>query len=162
MITLILFAVIGAVLLLLVLDYGDMWVFEKIFVVFSGLVIGAFFSIIPMVIIAAVSPQHEEVVAEYKIVNIKDNMSVKRVGIMPIEGTMKYVFYYHTASGGYSLKMIDYTNASIRYSDTARVIKIKSCPSRIARLFTLLDGGDRYIIEVPAGTITTDFELNAE
>lgn len=106
--------------------------------------------------------------SEQKIITLQDNNSIKGsfyLGTGNIDGKMKYVYYYEF-NGMYVMEQLDYNLVKVRFVQTApRVLKFTKCAtdSWINNFAYDFDVNvSSYIIEVPEGTIKTNFNLDAQ
>jgi hypothetical protein len=103
------------------------------------------------------------------IVSLKDNTSIKGhffLGTGHIEGSMKYVFYVENNDKSYSMNILEFDKARIKYSENKPKLKItQTTPIKkqwnnwaidLSSIKTI------YLIEVPTGTIKNDFQLDSE
>ena len=102
------------------------------------------------------------------IETLQDNNSVSGnffLGTGQIEGKMKYVFYYEE-NGLYRMMQLNYNLVQIKYSDSKPKVNVtENYPSNsIINYFAIdLDIYDKtYIIEVPKGTIKSNYNLDAQ
>jgi len=103
-----------------------------------------------------------------EIVNLQDNSSISGnffLGCGQINGEMKYVFY--TKSNGlYKMEQIDYDVVQIRYSNGKPKVNITDwyITDSFINNFALDSylGTNTYIIDVPEGSITNNFKLDAQ
>ena len=126
-------------------------------------------SIVVMISVSAFTKVPEEVnVESYTyIYNIQDNMVTEGGGGLfhtVIDGE-PYYFYYYKVRGGYKLGRIPTYKATIRYSsDHPRLVEAKE-RYRNEIVWWWKFGNTlktRYYIDVPEGTIVSDFKLDAK
>lgn len=132
--------------------------------------IGAIFGLIIGIAIAFILPMDTyEKHYSINIVTLQDNNSTKGdflLGCGNINGQMKYTFYYEE-NGLYAMKQLDHDLVKIKYSDgqpKVNVIEKKHPTNKWINAFALdLFLFDKtYVIEVPKGTIHTDYSLDAQ
>jgi hypothetical protein len=143
----------------------EMWLLWVFCSVASGL-ISAFCG---FMVALCFSMDYETVKWDRKIVSLKDNSSIKGrffLGSGHIEGSMKYVFYVENNDDSYSMKMLDYYEARIKYSKNAPKLKTtQTRPIKNQWNNWAIDAHQvhtKYLIEVPNGTIKNDFKLDSE
>lgn len=102
------------------------------------------------------------------IVTLQDNNSVSGhffLGSGQIDGKMQYVFYIED-DGLYKMHQIDYNLVQIKYTDSipkVNVYEITETDAFINHFAIDWNLGDQtYIIEVPKGTIKTNYNLDAQ
>lgn len=161
---------IGTVVYCCKSDWDSQWEFEDylLLLLISGLhgVIGA---VVGFLIGWCFPMDYETVKWDREIVSLKDNSSIKGrfyLGSGRVEGSIKYVFYVENDDDSYSMRMLDYYDAKIRYSESAPNVKttqtrpIKNQWNNWAIDMDRVE--TKYLIEVPSGTIKNDFQLDSE
>lgn len=103
-----------------------------------------------------------------EIVNLQDNSSVEGRSFFLwswyINGTMNYIFYYEK-DWLYSMMKVEYDKAQIKYTEWKPKVNIsEQYPTgNHINLFALdIPADNKYIIEVPKGTIKTNYNLDAQ
>lgn len=142
-------------------DHLDLFDFVPIyFLLFSvGLII--------TILLPANTYQSKE---SFTLITMKDGSNSSGsffLGTGSVDGVMKHTFYYQEKNGDIKLKQIDASDAIIRYGKWNKAIlhyeetlATDSWINYISYDFNI--GDDKYLFEVPKGTIKTDFVLDAE
>lgn len=168
MATVIIFAVLGIALCLRIfLDdyrYNDWW--ENIFSSLGGVFVGTLFGgLVGFFVAWALPCVSKEAKETFEIVSLQDGNSINGsffLGSGQINNSMAYTFYYKTETGGFKLKQIESEYVEIKYSTE----------NPIATKYYLVDASwwnnfaidfyeSRWIIEIPEGTIKTNYVLDA-
>ena len=166
MITIIICAVIG-IIIGIILAARSSWsdLFDFIMNIIFGVIIGA---IIGLFIAFILPMKTYDAHGSCNIVALQDNSSVSGsffLGSGQIDGKMKYVFYIEE-NGLYKMHQIDYNLVQIRYTDSIPKIHITEITKTDAFInHFAIDrniGDQTYIIEVPKGTIKTNYNLDAQ
>jgi len=166
---LLIFAVIGAVLFI-IMTYDDympiiMRIVFALLMGFMGAIMGGLIGIL----VASMLPMElYDKVSYLNVETLQDNNSVKGdffLGCGQVEGKMKYVFYVEK-NGFYEMQQLDYDVVKIKYTDsipTVKVIEKYPTESAINKWGFDWDAFDkRYIIQVPKGTIKNNYNLDAQ
>lgn len=166
MATIYIFIIIGIIVGFLEIHNGwSPYFWGYVFGVFFGGVIGA---IVGFVVAIALPMDLYEKHETYKVVSLQDGSNVKGnffLGCGTIEGKMQYVFYYEE-NGMYRMAQVPYDDVSIKYTDKAPVAQVYTITATDAFINNLAgdfsEGDKRYIIEVPKGTIQSQYNLDAQ
>lgn len=161
---------IGAIIGLIVSiyrTYNDSWgefldyiVNGFLGIIFGGAICGFIAWLLPM----ETHYKHSSI----DIVNLQDNSSINGnffLGCGQVNGDMKYVFYTNT-DGLYQLEQLDCDMVKIHYSDGKPKINITElCPTESVINWFAIDWNcfnKTYVIDVPKGSITNNFKLDAQ
>jgi hypothetical protein len=164
MYTMILFGIIGAIVPWVFFREEKISEFDvedwglSIFLTIAMSVIG----VLAGLMIATALPQESvKHTSKLKIHCLNDNQSVKYLGRFKTDGTMKYAFYSTDSEGFYKLNLVDYDRAKIRLIDGEPSVEITT--TEFVNSWGI-DGpeSDRYIFNVPKGTIDNSFTLDAK
>lgn len=137
------------------------------YIVFSC--VGIFFGGIIGLIVAIALPMNTyDKHSSLNIATLQDGNSVSGkffLGSGQIEGKMKYIFYYEE-NGMYRMMQLNYDVVQIKYSDEKPKVNItQNYPTKafINNFAIDMDCFDKtYIIEVPKGTIKSNYNLDAQ
>lgn len=126
-----------------------------------GLILGIFIAF-------KIGKETTNCVSELNLVNLQDGSSLKGdfyLGSGSIDGRMKYTFYYEV-QGGFKMMQLDYEYVEIRYTtETPKVITYEICETENPKNYWGMAYGigfKSYIIEVPKGSIKSNFTLDAQ
>lgn len=147
------------------LRYGWADFIDYVIMSFAGACYGAFIGLIVSLMLPM---QTKNKITSYEIECLQDNSSSKGsffLGSGYIDGTMKYAFYYKDKNH-FQLKLINYKYAAIEYTTgspkvyESEVVATDSWINNFAFDFNL--GDKYYVIQVPKGTIQSNFNLDAK
>jgi hypothetical protein len=171
MYTILLFFIITT-LICLVINYYDIGIesfSDFVLTLFLSSLQGLIGGMIGFLVALCFSLDYETIKYNKNIVSLKDNTSIKGnffLGTGHIEGSMKYVFYVENNDNTYSMNMLDFDKAKIKYSTSNPKLKItKTIPVKNQWnnwAIDLCSVKTKYLIEVPIGTIKNDFQLDSE
>lgn len=167
MLTIIILASIG-IIIGIYETYHDRWSDGLIFYIVNSIV-GIVLGVMLGLIIAFCLPMETTYRQEtYNIVSLQDNSSVSGsffIGCGNIEGEMCYVFYTEE-DGAFQLNQVSYHKAKIKYTDEKPTITkytIIATDNKINWFALDSDIGNKsFLIEVPSGTIKTNYTLDAQ
>jgi hypothetical protein len=167
MIILIVFVVIGIIIGLIISDWE--WDFWVIFFSFTNVLFGAIIGVFIGLLVATTLPMKTYLEhSTYNIANLQDNNSVSGqffLGSGQIDGKMQYVFYLEE-NDFYTMHQIEYNLAQIKHTDSIPKINVYKITQTDAFInYFAIDwniGDQTYIIEVPKGTIKTNYNLDAQ
>lgn len=162
--TIIILAAIGILLVWLSYD-NDFWDCLG-----GSILIGSVFATVGLLIAIASPMKTYEREFSKDIVCLQDNSSVSgtfMLGCGQINGTMKYVLYVVAEDSTYNMIQLDYDLVKIKYTEgkpKLNVFEITKVKNAVINYFALdTDIGDqRYVIEIPKGSIKTDYNLDAK
>ena len=160
---LILATIVGFLLMFAVCDFKDSNFLEYAIAYAAGFILGGLFG----ALLSLMMPkEYETVYKTEKIVCIQDNSSLKGamfLGCGNINGQMSYS-YYTNCRGVYKLHQVDAESTSIVYS--TKEPKIITCTEVIKKsnwhFFEGMALLSTYVIQVPKGSISNDFSLDAK
>lgn len=134
----------------------------------NGGIFGAFIgAIIGIFIAAMVPPKTYYKERSFYIESLRDNNNLKGelfLGCGVIEGKMVYTLYVET-NGVYKLLQLDSKSASIKYTDTRpRLVILETyLTDDVINYFAIEhDWDDKFIIEIPRGSIKNKYSLDAQ
>jgi uncharacterized protein YacL len=143
-------------------------IFEGLLTATLGLIIGCIIALLVAFLLPSRLIEKKDVAT---IVNLQDNSSLSGrffLGSGQINDKMVYVFYYESSPGIYKMQQIGYENAVIKYTtDTTAFVEqyTKVLDKTYFWNHFSIDNeicNVRYVINVPKGTIKTNFQLDAQ
>lgn len=165
MVTIIIFAVIGAVIGVIAV-YGDELELAILGALFGGIIGFA----IGIIIALAIPSKMETVIDTYYLEALQDNNNVSGsffLGSGSINGEIKYVFYYET-DGGYRMEQLSYDKTLIKYTNETPKVEFyrqEQTDAFINKFSVRVRGcgcDSKNIIYVPKGTIKQNYNLDAQ
>jgi len=169
---LLLLSVLG-IFIALYISTKDGWcgIFEVIFDVFFGFLVGGTLGLLIAIIIGSFIPDKytENVeVPEYKIYNLQDNSNVSGsffLGSGRVDEKMAYTFYIHTVDG-YVPMSLETSTCAIKETDDIKPqmvsVKRKFKNKNFDKWAATTDPTICHIIYVPKGTIVKNYNLDAK
>lgn len=149
-------------------EFGS-YTFDLFLNIFLTIIMGMGGAFIGIIIAIALPTKHVTVEKVYELECLKDNSSISGdffLGMGSVDSTMKYTFYYKTEDG-FKLKQLDVDSTIIKYSEnTPRAIcsyeKEVNVEDAFINYFAIDFSFGKWVIEIPKGSITNSYKLDAE
>lgn len=168
MVTVIIFVILGIALFLRVfLDdafYNEWW--ENIFISLGGVLVGTLIGgLIGFIIALALPCVPKDATETFEIVSLQDGNSLNGhffLGSGNISDEMVYTFYYKTEAGGFKLKQVKSELTEIMYSsESPKAIRHYYVDGSWWNNFAIDFYESKWVIEIPEGSIKTNYVLDA-
>lgn len=144
-------------------DYCDVWEYFLYAILFA--ICGAFVGFFVALALPADSEKHTYTL---ELENLQDGSGVNGrffLGSGMINSRMRYVFYYRDGEF-YKMAQVDMSDAKIRYTESPpkAIVTTTVFSNTLLNNFAidLSCDDDSYILEVPKGTIKSNFTLDAQ
>jgi len=113
-----------------------------------------------------ITPKYTINMTRVAIMNMQDNGATSGrffLGSGSIDGTMKYCFYERNEDSSYSLNMVNYTDAKIKYTNNTPLVEITTeTPIGSKWYFSCESPKVNYVFKIPEGSIDNNFKLDAK
>lgn len=162
-VTVIVFAIISGIY-----EYRNGY-FRSVSSVFGNSILGGMFGVPIGMIIALIVPQEiSEKTETYLLENLNDLTSIQGsffLGTGSVDGSMRFVYYYKDG-GSYKLNQVDYKDSEVIYKEDLPKVEIVEQYLDYQKGYnkwTLALGlKTRYVFQVPKGSITRNYKLDAQ